>query len=141
MALYSATSTSWGGGRSGRAASEDGKLDLNLSVPAEMGGDGGPGTNPEQLFSVGYAACFHGAMKLLGGKGALNVDDSAVSVTVGFNEDPEGGFKISAHIEASLPNLDREAAEKLLQDTHEFCPYSKATRNNIDVTLAVAAAA
>lgn len=133
-ALYEATSTAWGG-REGRVASEDGRVDLNLSVPKGLGGDDGPGTNPEELFATGYAACFHSALKLVAGQQKIDVKDSAVSVTVALDGGPSEGFNLSGRIEAELPGLDQETADKLVHAAHEVCPYSRATRGNIDVEV------
>ncbi len=132
--VYQATSTAWGG-REGRVASEDGRVDLNLSVPKGLGGDDGPGTNPEELFATGYAACFHSALKLVAGSQKINVTDSAVSVTIGLTGSPTEGFDLVGRIEAELPGLDQETATKLVEAAHGVCPYSRATRGNIDVEV------
>lgn len=132
--LYHATSTAWGG-REGRVASTDGRVDLNLSVSAGLGGDDGPGTNPEELFATGYAACFHNALKLVAGQQKIDVSESAVSVTIALSGGPKEGFDLSGRIEAELPGLDREAATKLVEAAHQVCPYSRATRDNIDVEV------
>ena len=130
MSLYATTSTAWGG-RDGRTASADGKLDLQLSIPKELGGDGGPGTNPEQLFATGYAACFHSALKLVARSQSVDVKDSAVSVTIGLTGSAAEGLTLTSKIEAQIPGLDRETAEKLLEAAHSVCPYSRATHGNI----------
>ena len=134
--IYSSTSTAWGG-REGRVASEDGRVDLNLSVPKSMGGDDGPGTNPEQLFATGYAACFHSALKAVARGRKVDVTNSAVSVTVGLTSADLG---LAVRIEAELPDLDRELAQSLLDEAHQLCPYSRATRGNIESELVLAAA-
>ena len=132
--LYAATSTAWGG-REGRVVSSDERLDLQLSVPRSVGGDDGPGTNPEQLFATGWAACFHSALKVVAKSQKIDVSESAVSVTVGLVMNAEGGFDINGRIEAELPGLDHEAATKLVNDAHAVCPYSRATRGNIEVAV------
>ena len=128
--LYSATSTAWGG-REGRAASEDGRVDVTLSVPKGLGGDDGPGTNPEQLFATGYAACFHSALKGAARREQVDISDSAVSVTISLVGDLATGIDLAARIEAQIGGVDREVAQKLLLAAHAVCPYSRATRNNI----------
>jgi Ohr subfamily peroxiredoxin len=129
-ALYSATSTAWGG-REGRASTDDGRVDVNLSVPQGMGGDDGPGTNPEQLFATGYAACFHSALKAVARRQQVDVSDSAVSVTISLVGDPASGIDLAARIEAQIGGVEHEVALGLLESAHALCPYSRATRNNI----------
>ncbi len=129
-ALYSATSTAWGG-RQGRVASEDGRIDLELSVPKGLGGDDGPGTNPEQLFATGWAACFHSALKRVAGKAQVDLSDSAVSVTISLTGDRASGLDLAARIEAQLNGIEQPVAEDLLRQAHALCPYSRATRGNI----------
>jgi Ohr subfamily peroxiredoxin len=128
--IYAATSTAWGG-RDGRVASSDNRLDLQLSIPKGVGGDDGPGTNPEQLFSSGYAACFHSALKAVARGQKVDVTDSAVTVTVDLRSESDGGFGIGARIEAQLPGVDPATAQQLLDAAHQLCPYSRATRGNI----------
>jgi Ohr subfamily peroxiredoxin len=135
--LYEITSTAFGG-REGRTTSEDGRLDLQLSVPKGMGGDDGPGTNPEELFSAGYAACFHSALKLVARNQKVDVSESAVSVTIGLVSNGEGGLDLQARIEAQIENVDREVAQGLLDAAHAVCPYSRATRGNITQTVVLA---
>ena len=127
------------GGRDGAVRTNDGALDLNLSVPAELGGPGGQGNNPEQLFACGYAACFLGAMKAAAGKGGQKMpEDASVTATVGIGPRSEGGFGITAELEVSLPSMERQAAEELARKAHEeICPYSHATRGNLDVKVRV----
>jgi lipoyl-dependent peroxiredoxin len=132
--LYTSEATAWGG-REGRSASSDGNLDVQLVVPKELGGPGGPGTNPEQLFAAGYAGCFHSALKVVARGRKLDVSESAVTVRVGLGPDDSGGFGLTAEIEAELPGLDREEAIALVEAAHQVCPYSNATRGNIDVNL------
>jgi Ohr subfamily peroxiredoxin len=133
--LYSATATAWGG-RDGRVESSDRRVELQLSIPGSMGGDDGPGTNPEQLFATGYAACFHSALKAVARQQKVDVSDSAVSVTISLvGALPE--LSLAARIEAQLPGVDRPTGEKLLQAAHQVCPYSRATRGNIEAELAL----
>lgn len=128
--IYSATSTAWGG-RDGRVASSDNRLDFQLSMPKGVGGDDGPGTNPEQLFATGYAACFHSALKAVARSRKVDVADSAVSVTVELRTEEGGGFGLAARIEAQLPGVERATAQELVDAAHQLCPYSRATRGNI----------
>ncbi|MBF6194262.1 organic hydroperoxide resistance protein [Nocardia implantans] len=135
--LYTAEALASGDGRNGRARTTDGKLDLNLSAPKEMGGDG-EGTNPEQLFAAGYAACFHSALRLVGKQAKANIDDSAVGAKVGIGPNDAGGFGLAVTLEVSLPHLSREDAQALADKAHQVCPYSNATRGNIDVQVLIA---
>lgn len=132
--LYTAEATAWGG-RQGRSASSDGNLDVELVRPTEMGGPGGPGTNPEQLFAVGYAGCFHSALQLVAREAKADVSESAVTVRIGLLRGDDGTYSISAEIEAEIPGMPAEDARKLLERAHEVCPYSNATRNNVDHKL------
>ncbi|MGV0579563.1 organic hydroperoxide resistance protein [Mycolicibacterium elephantis] len=133
--VFTQESTAAGGGREGHVKSSTGKIDLNTNHPKEMGGSG-EGTNPEELFSAAYAACFLGALRLVAKNNDINVDDaSAITAQVGFGKDPDGGFAINAHLIGYLPGMDQAAADNLMKKAHEVCPYSKATRNNIDVKL------
>lgn len=132
--LYRAAATAEGG-RDGRGASNDGRLAVSLSVPKELGGDGGPGTNPEQLFAVGYAACFLGAMKFVAGRDKLPISkDVSITAEVGIGPIPTG-FGIEVELKISLPGVDPAAARTLVDRAHVVCPYSNATRGNVDVTL------
>ncbi|MFG3618387.1 organic hydroperoxide resistance protein [Nocardia sp. NPDC047654] len=135
--LYTAEALASGDGRDGHARTTDGKLDVNLSIPKEMGGNG-EGTNPEQLFAAGYAACFHSALRLVGKQTSTNVDDSAVGAKVGIGPNDAGGFGLAVTLEVSLPHLSREDAQALADKAHQVCPYSNATRGNIDVQVLVA---
>ncbi len=129
----SATAT---GGRDGSAKSDDGSVDVKLVVPKEMGGPGGVGANPEKLFAAGYSACFLGAMKAVSGKVGVKVpNDATVSAEIGFGPRSEGGYGITADLTITLPGIDKADAEKLAKAAHEVCPYSNATRNNVDVGL------
>ncbi len=131
----SATAT---GGRDGRASTKDGSLDVKLATPKELGGGGGPGNNPEQLFAAGYSACFLGAMKFVSSQGGPKVpNDATVTATVGIGPRSEGGFGITAQLDVSLPGLDKAQARELVEKAHQVCPYSNATRNNVDVKLNV----
>jgi len=124
------------GGRDGRAVSSDNILDVKLAVPREMGGAGG-GTNPEQLFAAGYSACFLGAMKFVANRDKLSIPaDVSVDGAVGIGPLPTG-FGIEVELKISLPGLPRDQAEELVQRAHIVCPYSNATRGNIDVTLTI----
>jgi len=134
--LYTAHATSTGG-REGTSKSSDGVLDLKLTTPKEMGGNGAVGTNPEQLFAAGYSACFIGAMKYVAmtQKIALPADTS-INADVGIGPIP-AGFGIQVAMNISIPGMDKAEAEKLVQAAHQVCPYSNATRGNIEVTLKV----
>lgn len=131
---YTAVATSWGG-RDGRVVTDDNKIDLNLSVPAGMGGDDGSGTNPEQLFASGWAACFHGALKAVGGGHGVDLKDSAVTLTVNLLGEFKTGLYFEVTIAAQMPGIDDETGHKLLAEAHEFCPYSRVTRGNAKVEL------
>ena len=133
--LYTARATATGG-RAGHAVSDDGILDVNLQPPKEMGGPGG-GTNPEQLFAAGYSACFIGAMKhvALMQKVALPADTS-IAADVGIGPIPQGfGIQVALHVH--IPGMDKDAAKKIVDAAHQVCPYSNATRGNVEVTLDV----
>ena len=135
---YSTKATATGG-RDGSARSEDGVLEVKLSTPKELGGAGGDGTNPEQLFAAGYSACFIGALKAVGAGMKIKVPaDVSVTATVGIGPRSEGGFGITADLQVSLPGMDREEAQKLVDAAHQVCPYSNATRGNVDVGLTLA---
>ena len=130
--VYTARATVTGG-RQGHARSEDGVLDLSLTAPKETGGPG-TGTNPEQLFAVGYGACFQGALGLVAKKHGVDASGSTLDIAVGFG--PEGdSFAITADIVATIPGVDDARAQELVEAAHQVCPYSKATRGNVPVTL------
>ncbi|MGM0570989.1 organic hydroperoxide resistance protein [Marinobacter sp.] len=132
--LYTASAEATGG-RDGRAISSDGVLDVALTTPRELGGAGGEGTNPEQLFAAGYSACFIGAMKVVAGKAKLPMpQDASVEGQVGIGPS-NGGFGIQVELRISLPGMDNDQANQLIEQAHQVCPYSNATRGNIDVTL------
>ena len=134
--LYTAHATSTGG-RDGRSVSSDKALDVKLATPRELGGAGGEGTNPEQLFAASYSASFIGALKFVAGKEKIAFpQDASIDASVGIGPLPTG-FGIQAELKISLPGLPREQAEALVQKAHQVCPYSNATRGNIDVTLTV----
>ena len=139
-AIYTARATSTGG-RAGTSRTSDGKLEINLSTPKELGGDGGPGTNPEQLFAAGYSACFIGAIEAVAARQKIKVpaDTSIIAaVSIGPMTGKDGAFAIDVALSVSIPGMDPAAAEKLVTDAHEVCPYSNATRGNVDVKLTLA---
>lgn len=131
--LYRACASATGG-RDGRSKTEDGSLDVKLDTPKELGGTGGAGNNPEQLFAMGYSACFIGAMKFVSSQGGPEVpDDVSVKAIVGIGPRAAGGFGLAVDLHIKLPGLNRADAEKLVEEAHKICPYSNATRGNIDV--------
>lgn len=124
------------GGRDGQAQTEQGNFSVKLTTPKELGGAGGDGANPEQLFAAGYSACFIGALKVAGQQLKMKVPaDAKVTADVGIGPRSEGGFGITADLRVELPGIDRAEAEKLVSAAHEICPYSNATRGNVDVGL------
>ena len=127
------------GGRTGTSKTDDGRLEVTLDTPRAMGGNDGPGTNPEQLFAVGYSACFLGALKAVARAGKVKIpDDTTIDAAVSFGENAKGaGFAIAVELKINLPGFERAIAEDLVQKAHQICPYSNATRGNIDVTLTV----
>jgi Ohr subfamily peroxiredoxin len=132
------TSAKATGGRDGTAATLDGALDVKLATPKELGGGGGAGNNPEQLFAAGYAACFIGAMKFVASQGGPKVPaDATVTSTVGIGPRSEGGFGLDVALAVSLPGVPKAEAEALVAKAHQVCPYSNATRGNVDVRLTV----
>lgn len=134
--LYTAHATSTGG-RDGSSKSSDGVLDVKLSPPKEMGGSGAGGTNPEQLFAAGYSACFLGAMKHVAGTKKVSLPaDTSITADVGIGPIP-AGFGIEVKLAITVPGMERQAAEELVAAAHQVCPYSNATRGNIEVTLVV----
>ena len=133
-AVYTAIATATGEGRNGSTRSSDGRIDLDLRVPTEMGGPGG-GANPEQLFAAGYAACFHGALKLVAGAQEVRFTDSSVTAEVGIGPNGSGGFALEVALHVELGGVDQATADALVQAAHQVCPYSNATRGNIPVTL------
>jgi len=133
-AIYTATATATGDGRNGHTTSEDGILDFDVRIPKEMGGQGGA-TNPEQLFAAGYAACFHSALRLVGKQEGADVEGTEVSASVSIGVNDAGGFGLAVVLDVHAPNLDQAAAQDLVEKAHQVCPYSNATRGNIDVKL------
>ena len=123
------------GGREGHARSSDGKLEVNLSTPKEMGGSGGQGTNPEQLFAAGYAACFQSALMLVARRQSADASQSVITSRVGIGPTGTGGFGLEVELHVFIPGVDRATGEQLLEAAHQVCPYSNATRGNIPVTL------
>jgi osmotically inducible protein OsmC len=134
--LYTAEATVTGG-REGHARTSDGRLDVDLDVPSEMGGKGGPGTNPEQLFAAGYAACFQSALIRIAFGRRLDLTGSRITARVGIGPVNEGGFGLAAALDLDAPQIGHDEAFDLMRLAHEACPYSRATRGNIDVTLTV----
>ena len=134
--LYTAEALATGEGRDGHGRTSDGRLDLDLATPTELGGSGN-GANPEQLFAVGYAACFHSALRLVARQEKADVSDSAVGARVSLGQIDGGGFGLAVELEITLPNLDHDAAQALAEKAHQVCPYSNATRGNVDVSLTV----
>jgi osmotically inducible protein OsmC len=133
--LYTAEAVSTGDGRSGHVTSTDNRIDMDLAVPKEMGGSG-DGSNPEQLFAAGYAACFHSALRVISRRENANVDGSTVTGKVGIG--PQGqGFGLAVRLEIHLPNVPADRAHELAEAAHQVCPYSNATRGNIPVTLTI----
>jgi osmotically inducible protein OsmC len=134
--VYTATATSTGG-REGTSKSSDGVLDVKLTTPKELGGNGAVGTNPEQLFAAGYSACFIGAMKVAAGKQKIALPaDTSITAEVGIGPIPTG-FSIQATLNIKVPGIEKATVEQIVQAAHQICPYSNATRGNIDVTLNV----
>ena len=136
--LYTAVATARGG-REGEVVSDDGVLDLSLTLPKELGGPGGDHTNPEQLFAAGYAACFHSALKRMAGQQKLDVEGSSITAQVGLGIDGKA-FGLAVTLVGAFPALDQAQGEKLMHDAHQVCPYSRATRGNVEVELQVASA-
>jgi lipoyl-dependent peroxiredoxin len=134
--LYTATALATGDGRNGHSATEDGFVDMDLRIPKSMGGPGGA-ANPEDLFAAGYAACFHSALKAVGHQEKVDVNGTEVSASVSIGSLDNGGFGLAAELDVHVPGLDKEAAEALVAKAHTVCPYSNATRGNIEVKLNV----
>lgn len=134
--IYTATAVSTGDARNGHVQSSDGLIDADVRIPKEMGGAGGA-TNPEQLFAAGYAACFHSALKLVAGKAKVDMTDSEVVADVSIGENGQGGFGLAVQLEVTIPGSDAATAQELAEQAHQVCPYSNATRGNIEVKLSV----
>ena len=133
-AKYTTKATAHGGGRDGKTKLEDGTLELQLTVPKELGGPGGDGANPEKLFALGYSACYLGAMRVASQQTKIKVPEgSTVTATIGIGPRSEGGFGITAALDCYLPGLSDADAQKLTEVTHTICPYSNALRGNVDV--------
>ena len=133
--LYEASSTAVGG-RKGHVSSEDKKIDLELSTPKGLGGDGGKGTNPEQLFGSAYAACFGGALQLVAEREKVKLDgDVSVTANIEIGMTKENNLQLKATLDCYIPGVDVKTGEELVNKAHEVCPYSRATRDNITVTL------
>lgn len=136
-ALYTATATVHGG-REGSIESSDGVLKHSLSMPKELGGSGGSGTNPEQLFAAGYGACYESALMNIARKEGIELKEVEINSNVSIGKDEsDGGFKLAVRLDVKLPGIERAKAEELARKAHDFCPYSKATRGNIDVELKI----
>jgi len=136
--LYTAKATSTGAARDGHVASSDGVLEFDLSIPKGLGGAGGAGTNPEQLFAAGYAACFHSALQAVARREKVKLAGTSVTAEVGIGKQGEG-FGLAVELVVSLPGVEQETGAKLVDAAHQMCPYSNATRGNIDVALRVVA--
>jgi len=134
--LYTAEATAVGG-RQGHSRTSDGKVDVDLDVPTELGGPGGPGTNPEQLFAVGYAACFQSALLRFASARKLDLSGSRITARVGIGPLRSGGLGLAVGLDLDAPQISRADAVELMERAHQWCPYSRATRGNIDVTLSV----
>ena len=135
--LYAATATATGG-RAGHARSSDGALDVTLTVPKELGGDGKPGTNPEQMFAAGYAACFQSAIRHVAGERKKTITDTSITATVGIGPRDAGGFGLKVDMDVSIGGLSRAEAEELVEHVHAVvCPYSNAIRGNVEVNIRI----
>jgi lipoyl-dependent peroxiredoxin len=139
-AIYTAEAHVTGGRAEGHGKTSDGELEVDLRLPTEMGGQGG-GTNPEELFAVGYAACFEGALGAVARREKLEVGDVAIDSKVSLHPGPERTFVLSVELDVTLPSVEGDAAADLVREAHKVCPYSNATRGNIDVTLTANGAA
>ena len=137
-ALYEARATATGGGRGGHVRSADGVLDFDLAVPKGLGGPGGDKPNPELLFAAGYSACFHGALPVVARQAKVRIDGSQVDATVGIGAIDGGGYGLAVSLTVSVPGVDEDVVRDLVAKAHQVCPYSNATRGNIDVQLDVA---
>lgn len=132
--LYTAEATVTGGRAEGHGRTSDGALEVDLRLPAEMGGEGG-GTNPEQLFAVGYASCFESALQVVARRAKVEADDVSVDSKVELSPNSEGGFDLSVVLDVTLPKIEGDQAVELVEKAHKVCPYSNATRGNIEVRL------
>jgi osmotically inducible protein OsmC len=134
--LYTAEALSTGEGRNGKVQTSDGTFELDMAIPKEMGGSGN-GANPEQLFAAGYAACFHSALQGVARSQKVKVTDSTVGGRVQIGPNGQGGFQLAVVLEVVIPGMDHDQAQALADAAHQVCPYSNATRGNIDVTITV----
>ncbi|MET8994552.1 organic hydroperoxide resistance protein [Amycolatopsis sp. Hca4] len=134
QAIYTAVATARGDGRNGEVTSSDGVIDESLAIPKEMGGPGGDKTNPEQLFAAGYSACFHSALQLVARQAKVQLSGSTVTAEVSVLKQ-EVGFGLGVALNVSLPGLEQAQADQLVEQAHQVCPYSNATRGNIEVAL------
>lgn len=134
--LYTAEALAVGAGRDGHVTTADGRLDLDLAVPREMGGSG-DGANPEQLFAAGYSACFHSALQMVARTRKVTLTDTSVGARVSIGPDDNGGFQLAVHLEVTVPDMPHAQAQELADAAHQVCPYSNATRGNIEVTVTV----
>lgn len=134
--LYTASARATGDGRDGHVRTSDGTVELDLAVPKEMGGAGGA-ANPEQLFAAGYAACFHSALRVVARQAKADVSGSVVEAEVGIGPNGSGGYGLAVTLVVDLPAVERAAAEQLVEAAHQVCPYSNATRGNVEVTRTV----
>lgn len=134
---YTTEALSAGAGREGQVTVKDSPLQFDLTAPKEMGGSG-EGANPEQLFAAGYAACFHSALQAVARSKKVAIDGSSVGARVGIGSNGQGGFELGVHLEVIIPGLEHGAAQELADAAHQVCPYSNATRGNIEVTVGVA---
>ncbi|WP_374458330.1 organic hydroperoxide resistance protein [Nocardioides sp. SR21] len=135
--LYTASVAATGDGRNGHVQSTDGVLDLDVRLPRELGGSGGA-ANPELLFAAGYAACFHSALRLVAGQAKVDTTDSEVVADVSLGSNDAGGFELAVRLEVSVPNVEEDVVRQLVEQAHQVCPYSNATRGNIDVAIELA---
>ncbi|WP_158848041.1 organic hydroperoxide resistance protein [Saccharothrix deserti] len=133
--LYTAEAIAVGDGRNGEVRSSDGVIDEQLSTPKELGGPGGDKTNPEQLFAAGYAACFHSALKVAARQVKTKIGETTVTAKVGLGPNGEGGFQLTVELATHIPGVEQAVAEQLVAAAHQICPYSNATRGNIEVAL------
>lgn len=134
-ALYTAEAVAFGDGRNGEIRSSDGVLDEVLAIPKELGGPGGDYTNPEQLFAAGYAACFHSALRLAARQGGVELGETSITARVSLLPKEGQGYQLAVALSAHLPGLEQGAADQLVAKAHQICPYSNATRGNIEVAL------
>jgi len=134
--IYTAEALSTGAGRNGHVRSSEGTLDMDMAAPKEMGGSGA-GANPEMLFAAGYAACFHNALQGIARREKVSLGDSSVGAQVGIGPNETGGYGLSVHLEVVIPDLPHDQAQALADEAHTVCPYSNATRGNIEVTVSV----